>query len=384
MTRPAIASLGGSKIREVANAAMGRADVLPFWFGESDQPTPAFIREAAAVALAAGETFYTSNFGQPYVREAISDYLSTLHGREIGVDRLAATSSGVSALMLAMQLVLSPGDRVVAVTPLWPNLVEIPHILSAHVTRVSLIVENGRWQLDTDRLLAALTADTRLLLLNSPNNPTGWTITEPELRRVFEHCDRLGIWIIADDVYERLAFRAGEKSAPSLLRLADAEARVISVNSFSKAWRMTGWRAGWLVVPPALLEDLGKIIEFNTSCLPEFVQRAGTVALREGEESVVALRAEMSHASAHLRAALTSLPGVDLPLAEGAMYAFFRLEGQTDSLALAKDLIAKVGLGLAPGVAFGPEGEGWLRWCFANHPAKLDEGIARLRKYLRT
>jgi aspartate/methionine/tyrosine aminotransferase len=281
-----------------------------------------------------------------------------------------------------MQLLLSPGDRVVAVTPLWPNLVEIPVILSAGVTRVPLIVEGGRWQLNTDRLIAALTPGTRLLLLNSPNNPTGWTITEPELRRVFEHCNRLGIWILGDDVYERLAFRAGEKSAPSLLRLAEAGDRVISVNSFSKAWRMTGWRAGWLVVPPALLDDLGKIIEFNTSCLPEFVQRAGTVALRDGEDSVVALRAEMSHASAHLREALTSLPGVDLPLAEGAMYAFFRLEGQTDSLALAKDLIHKVGLGLAPGIAFGPEGEAWLRWCFANHTAKLDDGIARLRRYL--
>lgn len=382
IARPSVQTLAGSKIREVANSAMGRADVLPFWFGESDQPTPAFIREAAAAALLEGETFYTPNLGRPYLRAAISEYLTGLHGRPIDVDRIGATSSGVNALMLAMQLVLSPGDRAVAVTPLWPNIVEIPRILSASVTRVPLVVRNGRWSLDLDRLLAALTPDVRLLLLNSPNNPTGWTIEGDELRVVFEHCRRLGIWIIGDDVYERLVYRSGVASAPSLLTLAEPGDRVISVNSFSKAWRMTGWRAGWLVVPPTLTEDLAKIIEFNTSCLPEFVQRAGTVALQQGAASVDALRAELAAASHHLRAALTALPGVELPEADGAMYAFFRLEGHADSLALAKDLVATVGLGLAPGAAFGPESEGWLRWCYAADSGKLDEGIRRISRYL--
>src|SRR6218665_412230 len=170
--RPAVQALPSSLIRDVANAAMGGADVLPFWFGESDQPTPRFIREAAIESLGAGETFYSQNLGRPYLREAISDYLGALHGTPVDPGRIAAVGSGVSGLMLAAQMVLSPGDRVVAVTPLWPNIVEIPKILGAHVERVPLRVENGRWSLDLDRLLAALTPGTRMLIVNSPHHPT--------------------------------------------------------------------------------------------------------------------------------------------------------------------------------------------------------------------
>jgi aspartate aminotransferase len=380
--RPTVQTLSASRIREVANAGIGRADVLPFWFGESDQPTPAFIREAAAQALTAGKTFYTSNFGRPELRDAIAGYVSRLHGIDMQAERVAVTSSGVSALMVAAQLIVEPGDRVVAVTPLWPNIVEIPRILGGHITRVSLEVANGRWWLDVDRLLAALRPDTRVLLLNSPNNPTGWTIEAEQQAAILEHCRKHGIWIIADDVYERLVFRPGLRVAPSFLTRADREDRVISVNSFSKAWRMTGWRAGWLITPPGLMADLGKIIEYNTSCAPDFIQDAALAALTHGEESVAALHADLIAARAFLVDALRALPGVEVPEADGAMYAFLRLAGRGDSLDLAKQLVAQVGLGLAPGSAFGPEGEGWLRWCYAAVPEKLAEGARRFAAFL--
>jgi aspartate/methionine/tyrosine aminotransferase len=387
MTHPAVArdsvrALSSSRIRDVANAAMGRADVLPFWFGESEQATPEFVRKAAEASLQRGETFYSQNLGQPALRQAIADYLTTLHGRPFDMERVGVTGSGLQALMLAAQLVLEPGDRVVAVTPIWPNLVEIPRILGATVDRVPLSIADGRWQLDADRLIAALTPDTRLLILNSPGNPTGWVIDRETQKAVFEHCRRHGIWVLADDVYERLVYEPGQKSAPSFLTLAEPEERVISANSFSKAWSMTGWRVGWLTVPPSLSADLTKLVEFNTSCVPQFVQAGALAAITGGEDYVKQQAGELTAARERLFGALRALPGVELPEATGAMYAFFRMTGFDDCMVLARALISETGLGLAPGSAFGPEGEGWLRWCYAASPAKLDEGIDRLSRFV--
>jgi aspartate aminotransferase len=381
LARPAVQALRRSLIREVANAGMDRQDVLAFWFGESDQPTPAFIRDAAATALADGRTYYTHNLGRPDLRAALSTYLSGLHGVPIESGRLAITSSGVSALMLAAQAVIEPGDKVAVVTPVWPNVAEIPRILGAQVTPVSLEPRNGRWGLDLDRLLAALTPDTRALFLNSPNNPTGWMLAPEDRQAILDHCRRLGIWIMADDVYERLSF-SGAASAPSFLPLAEPEDRLISTNSFSKAWRMTGWRLGWMVAPAALTEALGVLLEYNTSCAPDFVQEGGLAALTGGEASVAELRAELAAARDQVLAGLRAIPGVEAPEPDGGLYAFFRLEGHADSLALAKALVAEAGLGLAPGAAFGDEGEGWLRWCFAARPEKNARGLERLAGYL--
>lgn len=384
LARPAIRALSSSLIREVANAGMGNADILPFWFGESDQATPEFIRRAGMASLDAGETFYTQNLGRPYLRQAIAHYLSALHRRQIGENRVAVVASGVSGLMLAAQLLLSPGDCVVAVTPLWPNITEIPKILGAEVVRVPLSVTGGKWALDVDRLLAALTPQTRLLIINSPNNPTGWTIEATDLDTVVSHCRKHGIWLLGDDVYERLVHDPKLASAPSLLARDEPGDRIISVNSFSKAWSMTGWRCGWLVVPPSLTPDLGKLIEYNTSCILEATQRAAATALQDGETEVAALRAHLTATRLTLVDGLERLPGVEIPDAGGAMYVFFRVAGFPDTLALAKRLVQEAGLGLAPGGAFGPEGDGWLRWCHAVTTQRLQEGVGRLERFLRT
>jgi aspartate aminotransferase len=366
----------------VANAAMGREDVLPFWFGESDQPTPSFIREAAVASLHAGETFYSENLGRRYLREAIAAYLTDLHHCAIATDRVAVTASGNSALMVASQLLLEPGDRVVIITPLWPNAVEIPKVMGGQVTRVSLQARDGQWTLPLEKLLQALTPETRMLVINSPNNPTGWTIQRAEQRAILEHCRRHGIWILADDVYERLIFSGGMRSAPSFLTLADDRDRLIVVNSFSKAWSMTGWRVGWMVAPPTVLADVASLLEYNVSCVSEFSQRAGAIALQQGEPYVLQLRAELAHTKNKLITALRPLPRLEVPDADGAMYLFLRVAGEEDSLGLATRLIEEVGLGLAPGRAFGPEGEGWLRWCYAAEWEKTESGIERLSRFL--
>ena len=381
IARPEVLQLRASQIREIANAGMEREDILVFWVGESDQPTPAFIRQAAADALAEGKTYYTHNLGRSDLREALGGYLERLHGRPFPMERLAITSSGVNALMLVAQSVVSPGDKVVVTAPVWPNVVEIPRILSAKMQTVALERAQGRWRLDLDKLMDALTPDTKALFLNSPNNPTGWTLPAEDRAAILERCRKYGIWLVADDVYERLIFGPG-KSAPSFLPLAGDDERVISTNTFSKAWRMTGWRMGWMVLPRSLTDTMGVVVEYNTSCAPDFVQTGAAVALAEGEEAIAELRAELTAAKDQVLGALRAMPGVEAPEPEGGMYAFFRIEGTASSLELAKDLIAEAALGVAPGSAFGPEGEGWLRWCFANRPEKNAAGLQRLADYL--
>jgi aspartate/methionine/tyrosine aminotransferase len=382
LARAAARDLAVSQVREVANAGFGAPDLAKFWFGEGDQPTPAFIREAAAEALAEGRTFYTHNRGAADLRDALGDYLAGLHGRPFDPDSLSITSGGVSALMIAMQAVLEPGDHVVAVTPVWPNLVEIPCILNAAVTRVGLRAEDGIWRLDLDELLSAITPGTRLVLLNSPNNPTGWVLPPEDRAPLLDHCRRLGVWLLTDDVYERLDFTS--PGAPgSFLPLSDPGDRLISANSFSKGWRMTGWRLGWLVAPPSLEPEIGKLLEFNTSCPPDFLQAGALAALSGGAPYVDDLRLELAARRDRLWAALTAIDGVEAARPDGAMYVLLRVVGETGSVALAKRLIAEAGLGLAPGAAFGPESEGWLRWCFATGEEAMDEGLNRLVRWIQ-
>ena len=389
MIRTTIQQLPASRIREVANAGLGRSDVLKFWFGEGDQVTPAFIREAAKAALDAGETFYNHNLGIIELRETLAAYCTRLHrpAMPITSDRIAVTSAGVHALSLVDQALIDPGDRVVIVTPVWPNLTSMPRIMSADVVRVALECHAGAWTLDLQRLLDAATPDTRLVLVNSPNNPTGWTMPQRDWDILLAHCRRHGIWLVSDDAYERLVFEPEltvDGHAPGVLAQLDDEDRVISANTFSKSWTMTGWRLGWLVAPKSFIAQVGKVIEFNTSCAPTFVQQAGIVAVRDGEplvaQTVARLRASRDLLVEHLAA----LPGVEVAPPPGAMYLFFRIPGRSDdSLAFAKRLVAECGLGIAPGVAFGPEGEGYLRWCFAASDALLLQGVERLQRFLQ-
>ena len=409
--RTVIQNLEESKIREVANAGMGRSDVLAFWFGESDEVTPDFIRQAAMDSLQSGETFYSHNLGMPELREAIATYMNSLHGPTYGpshgltydinygpidAGRLAVTSGGVNALMLAVQALVDAGDEVVAVTPVWPNLMAQPVILGAKLTCVSLKPVQGSWVLDLAALLATITPRTKLLIVNSPNNPTGWTLTRAEQQTILNHCRNTGTWILADEVYERLYYEADSHNgcAPSFLDVAQPDDRLVVVHSFSKSFLMTGWRLGWLVMPPAMTHHVGKLVEFNTSCAPVFVQRAGLVALQRVADVTPRVVAHLKLCRDTLVPLLQAVPGVQVTAARGGMYAFFKLAGHDDSLATAKRLVAEAGLGLAPGDAFmpqetqdaaraSPEAQGWLRWCFAaKDPQRLVQGVERLKSWL--
>ena len=381
-------------IRQVANAGLGRTDVLKFWFGESDDATPAFIRDAAIASLQQGETFYAHNLGLPELREAIAGYSTGLRcpgAAPIGADRIAVTSGGVNALMLAVQALVDAGDEVVAVTPVWPNLTAQPLIMGARLRCVSLKPRAGEWQLDMAELLAAITPSTKLLIVNAPNNPTGWTLSRAEQEIILVHCRTTGTWILADEVYERLYFEPTPNGcAPSFLDIAAPQDRLVVAHSFSKSFLMTGWRLGWLVMPPFMTPQMGKLVEFNTSCAPVFIQRAGLVALHRTDDVTPQLVAHLRTCRNTLVPMLQALPGVEVASARGGMYAFFRLTDQSrfsDSLQTAKRLVTEAGLGLAPGNAFmvnpTPDAQGWLRWCFASRDLdRLGQGVDRLKRWL--
>lgn len=357
--------------------------MLAFWFGESDESTPEFIRQAAIDSLQRGETFYAHNLGLPELRNAIAHYTSDLHG-PVDAARIAVTSGGVNALMLAVQCLVDAGDEVVAVTPVWPNLTAQPVIMGAHLRCVPLRPVDGDWTLDLEALLAAITPATRLLIVNAPNNPTGWTLSSVEQQALLAHCRRTGTWILADEVYERLYYAPSPNAcAPSFLDVAQVDDRLIVAHSFSKSFLMTGWRLGWLVMPASLTPHMGKLIEFNTSCASVFTQRAAIAALERHDEVTPRVVAHLRTCRDTLVPLLAAIPSVQVARANGGMYAFFRLEGFGDSLQTAKRLVREAGLGLAPGSAFAPEAQGWLRWCFASHdPDRLVRGVNRLQKWL--
>jgi aspartate/methionine/tyrosine aminotransferase len=377
-----IQELPASRIRQVTQTAKGIDDLIPLWFGEGDDVTPAFIRDAAADALHRGETFYGPNRGIPELREAIQRYMRRIYGTEIAMDRIVVSASAMNALMIAVQCLVGAGDSAVVIGPVWPNAENAIAAMGAEVRRVDLQVQpDGSWRLDLDRLIDTCDATTRLIVINSPGNPTGWMAGEDELRGVLAHARARGIWILADEVYARIVY--GRRHAPSFVTLATADDPVVIVNSFSKSWSMTGWRLGWVIAPSELTAAIEKMTEFNISHPTTFAQWGGIAALDRGDDYVDGLVRRYAEAAELVYERLSAVPRVRLSRPRSAFYAFFRVDGVTDSFGYAVELIRRARVGLAPGVAFGPAGEGHLRLCFAASLPKLSQALDRLVPVLR-
>src|SRR6266849_4162799 len=280
--RQAIRDLRISRIAEISALGMGDPAVIPLWYGEGDLPTPGFIGAAATAAIEAGHTFYTYKAGLPELRSAIADYLTELYARPTGAERIVVSSSGMTALMLVAEALIDPGDNLVIIAPVWPNIAASVSIMGGEPRLVALDpMPGGGWRLDAERLFAACDARTRGIFVNSPSNPTGWVISAAEIAELLAFARHRGLWLIADEVYGRIVY--GNRPAPSFLDQGAPEDRLIVINSFSKNWAMTGWRLGWMTIPPDLLPVMEKLVEFNTSGSPTFLQHAGIVAIREGE-----------------------------------------------------------------------------------------------------
>lgn len=374
--RPGVAQLRDSLIRRISDEGMGLEGVIPLWFGEGNDATPGFIQDAAVASLRAGQTLYTHNRGIAPLREQLSAYMTALHGRAIDSSRITVTASGMAAIMVAMELLLEKGDNMVVVGPVWPNCVETAHIMGAETRHVSLSLEESGWHLDLDALIDLIDGDTRAVFVNSPGNPTGWVMDRAQQAALLEVCRKHGVTIIADEVYERLVYDGAR--APSFLDIAEADDRLMVVNSFSKSWSMTGWRLGWVTHAPAVGQALAMLQEYNIAAPTTFVQHAGITALRDGEDYVREIVARYRRNRDIVYQRLASWPRIRMARPEAAFYAFFAVDGVTDSYGLARELLQKTKVGLAPGAAFGPAGEGYLRLCFAAVPEILSEALDRL------
>ncbi len=365
----------GSHIITVSRAAFARPDTDFLCFGESDVAAPRVAHDALEAAMRAGQTRYSDVRGLPALRQALADYLSAQHARPVEEARVQVTGSGMAAVHVAMAAVLRPGERLVHLTPAWPNSMNAGRMRGAEVEEFPLTpTPEGGFVLDLDRLAARLEG-ARAVWVNSPSNPTGWTATPSDMAAVLQICRRTGTWLIADEVYNRLVY-GGERAA-SILDICTPQDRVLVVGSFSKAWAMTGFRIGWLIVPAATRDSFTELVEITHSGVAAFVQAAALAALAD-EDFVERFRAYCATGRAMTTAALGGLPRVRWSAPPGAFYAFFGVDGLADSLGFALRLVHEHGVAVAPGCAFGAGGEGHLRLCFAQSPAVLSRALSRL------
>lgn len=379
--RQSVTGFPRSKISEASEYGAGRDGLIPLWFGESDQATPGFICDAADAALRAGHTFYGPKHGVQELRETLAAYLNRLYGGGISVDRIIALPGGMAAIMFPLQALVEPGRNVVMVTPVWPNAAGCVSAMGGELREVALdALPDGRWSLDLDKLFAAMDDKTVCLFINSPNNPTGWMATRVEQRAILAECRRRGIWILSDEVYDRITY--DRPTAPSFLELADPEDRLIVANTFSKTWCMTGWRLGWAVLPSEMMLPVEKLNEINTTGAAPFIQYAGVAAVRDGEDFVAAQRAQYARNRDLVSERLGAIPGIKAPKPDGGFYCFLRAERAPDSVALARRIIDEANVGLAPGLAFGPAGEGYMRLCFAAATPTIETALDRLAPVL--
>jgi len=374
-----------SRIRELAEAAMKMEGVLKLYFGESSIPTPEYIKRAASKALEEGYTFYTENAGLPGLRQDLAEYYRRL--QDVALDwrfEIVVTASGVQALNVGIRCVLNPGDEALVLTPAWPNASAIIRMDNATPVEIPLVLRGGRYTIDFDVLRAAVTPRTRLLVCTSPSNPLGWVATEDEQEQLLEFARRRDLWLLADEVYERLYYRSPELGvpAPSILHKATRSDAVMVAQSFSKTYCMTGWRLGWLVARRDVGERATQLNEFIVSHAPSFIQRAAQTALAHGEGELRQMLIRLKENRDFCLAALRQMPGVTVPSPDGAFYVFPRIDGLTDSFAFCWKLLQETKVGMAPGVAFGAGGEGSVRICYAAERTILEPAMERLARFL--
>ncbi|RWB78984.1 MAG: pyridoxal phosphate-dependent aminotransferase [Mesorhizobium sp.] len=371
-----------SGIVAVINHGRLREGLIPLWAGEGDLPTPSFISDAAARGLASGETFYTWQKGIPELRQALARYYARHFGKIFAEEEFIVTGSGMHAIQLAIDAIAGSGDEVIYLSPAWPNFAAAAGVAGAVPVPVTLDQSGNGWSCDVDKIASAITPRTKLLFINTPSNPTGWTADRETLQAILDLARAKGLWIIADEIYS--LFHYGHGRAPSFLDVATPEDRILFVNSFSKNWAMTGWRVGWIKTHPALQQVFENLIQYSTSGVAQFMQRGAVAALDEGD-GFIAEQVERARAARDLVCGILGETGkARFTVPQGAFYLFFRVEGLTDSRKAAFDIVDNANVGLAPGTAFGPGGEAFLRLCFHRRLDQLEEAAHRLARWMKT
>lgn len=366
---------------ELMNYARAKGpDVLSLAQGEGCMPTPTFIIEAATKAMQGGKTFYGRPLGLPELREEISAYYKKIYSLDIGPERVFITTSGSNAMNLTLRAVLNKGDEVVAITPIWKNLLGAVELSDATIKQVPLTEGSDGWVLDLECLFAACSDKTKALLIVSPSNPTGWCITKEEIQKILEFARERNLWIISDEVYNRLVYEGS--LAESFLDYAKPDDLLMVINSFSKTWAMTGWRLGWITGPAFMDDKIRHLSIYNNLCVAPFTQYAGIAALRDGEEFIQNQLNHWRKSRDLVMEVLGNHPRIKITKPQSSFYAFFRVDGEPDCIDFCKRLIDEGGLSLAPGITFGDCCKGYIRMSFACSRGKMEKALERLVKVL--
>lgn len=378
--RKCLETLTPNVAAELLRYGKSKPGVISLAQGEGDLPTPQFIRDAAATAMSDGHTGYGPALGYPELRQEISSYYSRIYGHNIPTNRIYVTPSGTNAIHMALLSVLNEGDEIIVVTPIWKNLIGIIEMAEGSVKDVPMDEVDGVWSLDITKLLNAVSTSTKAILIASPNNPTGWTMSQDQMRTIIEFARHRGIWIISDEVYGRCTYDLDR--APSFLDVSEPEDRLFIVNSFSKSYAMTGWRLGWLIGPSDAENRIRDLSLYEVLCPPSFIQVAGVQALRHGEDFI---KEQRIHWQKNLNLVMERFNKIDrirMTRPPATFYAFFRIDGEKDSMLLAKRLIDEAGLSLAPGISFGCCSAEHVRLCFAATEGLISEALDRLERAL--
>ncbi|VAV99948.1 Aspartate aminotransferase [hydrothermal vent metagenome] len=374
-------ALPESGIVEVVKYGAGRPGLIPLWVGEGHLPTPDFIVAEAARSMAAGETFYTEQRGLAELRHALAKFHQRQFGGRFDPEMFHVTGSGMQAIQMAVRAVATKGDEIVLPSPAWPNFPAAVRAQGAVPVEVPIDFGDKGWQLDIARLFDAVGPRTKAIFIISPGNPTGWVMSQEEMAEVIAFARARDLWLIADEVYSRFYF--GDGPSPSFWHEVEPGDKILFTNTFSKNWAMTGWRVGWIAAAPELGQVIENMIQYSTSGVAKFMQRACVTALEEGEAFIAAQVAQAIQGRQIVSEALSSSNRLRYASPDGGFYGFFGIAGEPHSRSLAFRLIDEIGIGVAPGSAFGPGGEGFVRICFQRDPAQLQDAMDRIAQWLR-
>lgn len=379
--RPVLHALTANPGAEMMRYARGKEDIITLGQGEGDAPTPDFILNATMKAMSDGKTFYGPVLGKDELRDSLSDYYKRIYGMDIPSKRFFVTSSGSTAMHLSLAALVDKGDEVIAITPIWKNLIGAIELTQATTKQVSLDYVDDEWRLDMDRLFDAVSDKTKVILLVSPSNPTGWVASTDEMRTILDYARERGIWILADEVYGRLVYEGAR--APSFLDVSEPDDLLLVVNSFSKSWAMTGWRLGWIVGPEEAEDKIRDVALYNKLCPPTFTQYGAIAALEEGEDFLKS-QIDMWRGNRDLVVRrFEEMGNVQMSYPTSTFYAFFKVDGEDDCIGLTKRLIDEAGVLLSPGSAFGTAAKGYIRLCFAVSEARLSEALDRIERVIK-
>ncbi|MGP7817904.1 pyridoxal phosphate-dependent aminotransferase [Niallia sp. 01092] len=378
-------SVGFSNVRKIYEkattlSASGKK-VYNLILGEPDFPTPKIVSDKGIEAILNEETHYTSNYGVPELRTAIAEKLTKVNHIPATSDEVLLTIGATEAISIIMMGILNPGDEVIIPSPTWGYYESCPKLAGATPVEVPLVYDKGAFSLRAEDIEKAITERTRMLVINSPGNPTGMIIDKETLLAISEIAIKHDLIVVSDEIYEKIIY--DNQLHCSIASLPGMKERTITVNGFSKAYAMTGWRIGYLHAPSNLLNGLVRVHQYNVTCLPSFTQKAALTALQEAEPDVVKMREEFNRRRDLIVDILSKSENIEIEKPEGAFYLFINIShtGKTSN-EIALELLEKTGVALAPGNAFGNFGEGYVRLSFAASVDILQEAGEKIVNYL--